>query len=223
MNTFDPDVRITHKLSFISLTFVILTLCCVDMVLFFIPTCIPLLKVDHIFCVWIFFSCFHFLLGVSCAYTNTCIVHFKQCLFFFLSFLYFIFNPTIASSFCLFFAFNLLCAIFTVNSITSIHFASAFSFCERCRVFCCCRFSFEFQSVCSTVRTKRYQVVVPFYSIILLFSLTVPYFFFAFYFIIIFICYGTFNFNKWKLFSWIEQEKKINRKNGIKEEKESEK
>lgn len=65
---------------------------------------------------------------------------------------------------------------------------------------------FEFQSVYST-HSKRYQVVVPFF--LFWFPLRSPIlsFFSRSLYFIIFICYGTFNFNKWKLFSWIGRKK----------------
>lgn len=89
----------------------------------------------------------------------------------------------------------MFCAIFTVNSITSVHLAL-----RKCLLLL--SFSLNFRSV-----HKMVSGCSPLFC-----SLMVPYF--SFYFIII-ICYGTFNFNKWKLFSWIWQKERREREREI--------
>lgn len=122
-------------------------------------------------------SCFQFLLGVRlCFYVvrvsaRVPLFIWSSACFSFIFTFHFIFNSTIASSFYLFFAFNLLCAIFTVNSITSNSLCFSFFHSFATLVFCCCRFLWISKRVQYALETV--SGCSPFFPILVPF--TVPY------------------------------------------------
>lgn len=222
MNTFDPDARIAHKLSFISLTFAMLAslLCWYGLVFYviFIPfhsNLHPTSKSITNF--WSTFLIFGFHLEFSLFLRRTW-VRVYRCSFdaalVFLSFFYNSFSiPQLPPPFTCSFAFNLLCAIFTVNSITSNSLCfSLFLFFLLRLSFCCCRFLWISKCVhCThghTLTLKMVSGCSPFFLFRFPYGPLFTFFFFHSLYFIIFICYGTFNFNKWKLFSWIGQKEK---------------
>lgn len=173
MNTFDPDVRITHKLSFISLTFVILTSllcvseCCCCLFGFFYSILYSNLHPTSksiTFFVQIFSCCFQFLLGVGCACPCT-VVHFKQCLFFrfYISFSIPQLPPPFTCS--LRIQFVLFLPSIPLHRFTLLFFSFLWVSATLSSVVGVFPLNFTVCTVYYThTYTKRYQVVVPFYS-----------------------------------------------------------